>query len=144
MGVLDSLKATVGLGGGDGASASGLPTHAAPAAPPAAASAAKSGGFLEGIKTRMGLNEPPPPPASLPSQLLQSATRALDEHTPHLTWQQRAIGFGICLGVGLLLSFLVGGGGLPGRRAGVGAGALQAGPARGARTAPARAAGLSH
>jgi hypothetical protein len=108
MGMLDSLKATVGLGdpapAGAGASSGGLPTHAPP--PPPAAPAKP--GFLDNIKTRIGLAEPaPPPPSSLPASLLASATRALDQHTPKLTWQQRAIGFGICLGVGLLLSFLV-------------------------------------
>jgi hypothetical protein len=60
--------------------------------------------MLSSIKSRLGLGEPAPQ-TLLPQSLLQSATAALDEHTT-LTWRHRAIGFGLCAGIGLLLSFL--------------------------------------
>jgi len=62
--------------------------------------------MLSSLKSKLGLGEPAPP-QSLPQTLVQSAQQALDEHTPTLSWKQRAIGFGICMGVGLLLSFMV-------------------------------------
>jgi hypothetical protein len=63
-------------------------------------------GVWDNLKSKMGMGPPPPPP-TLPQQLIQNATAAIEQHTPELTWKQRAIGFGICLGVGLLFSFLV-------------------------------------
>ncbi|KIY99569.1 Vesicle transport protein SFT2B [Monoraphidium neglectum] len=62
-------------------------------------------GVWDNLKSKMGMGPPPPPP-TLPQQLIQNATAAIEQHTPELTWKQRAIGFGICLGVGLLFSFL--------------------------------------
>lgn len=64
-------------------------------------------GMWDNIKSKMGMGAPPPPP-TLPQHLIQSATAAIEGATPSLTWKQRAIGFGICLGIGLLFSFLVG------------------------------------
>lgn len=64
--------------------------------------------MLASVKAKLGMAAAPPaPPPLLPQQLLQSAAAALDEHTPTLSWKQRAIGFGICFGLGLLMSFLV-------------------------------------
>lgn len=60
----------------------------------------------DNIKSKMGMGQPAQP-QTLPQQLIQSATQALDDATPTLSWKQRAIGFGICFGIGLLFSFLV-------------------------------------
>jgi hypothetical protein len=57
------------------------------------------------LKTKLGFAPPPQP--TLPQQLVSSALESLDASTPTLSWKQRAIGFGICFGVGLLLSILV-------------------------------------
>jgi hypothetical protein len=68
-------------------------------------------GMLDTLKQKVGLApaEPPPPalPTSLPAKLLQKASDAVDAHAPKLTWQQRAIGFAVCIVAGLLMSFLV-------------------------------------
>jgi hypothetical protein len=61
-------------------------------------------GFMDRVKA-FGVKitgSAPPEPETLPQQLL----RTVDEATT-LTWRQRAIGFGITFGVGVLLSFLV-------------------------------------
>ncbi|KAF8073233.1 ACX4 [Scenedesmus sp. PABB004] len=58
-------------------------------------------GFMDRVKALVGAG-PPPEPETLPQQLL----RTVDEATT-LTWKQRAIGFGITFGLGLLFSFLV-------------------------------------
>ncbi|KAI8475287.1 MAG: Got1/Sft2-like family-domain-containing protein [Monoraphidium minutum] len=59
----------------------------------------------QSFKSKIGMGEAPPP-ATLPQQMMASAAAAIEEATPTLTWKQRAIGFGICLGIGLLFSFL--------------------------------------
>lgn len=60
--------------------------------------------FMDSVRSfgnRITGNAPPPEPATLPQQLL----RQIDEATT-LTWRQRAIGFGICFGLGIVFSFL--------------------------------------
>jgi hypothetical protein len=84
-------------------------------------------GVWDTIKSKVGLGEPepppppPPPPPPLPIAIVQNATHAiggaLEGKVPALTWQQRAIGFGITFGVGILLSFLVSRPRAAGRRA---------------------------
>lgn len=103
MGVLEGLKAKVGLG--DAASGSALPTSTPPPPPPAAAAA--GGGIMGSLKSKMGLAPEPAPPAPAPLRMMQSAAAKLEEAAPRLSWQQRAIGFGVCLAAGLLMSFLV-------------------------------------
>eukprot|EP00878_Enallax_costatus_P002238 GHUV01002411.1.p3 GENE.GHUV01002411.1~~GHUV01002411.1.p3 ORF type:complete len:166 (+),score=19.62 GHUV01002411.1:343-840(+) len=56
--------------------------------------------FMDRMKNLVGAG-PPPEPETLPQQLL----RQVDEATT-LSWRQRAIGFGITFGLGLLFSFM--------------------------------------
>ena len=109
MGVFDNLKSAVGLGGAGAGAADAavpaLPTSApppvpAPAPPPAAATG--GAGVWSNLKAKVGLGAPPPP-ATLPERLAAGLEGAM----PSLTWQQRAIGFSVCIAAGLLMSFLV-------------------------------------
>ena len=69
--------------------------------------------MLESLKSKLGggggasPSGAAPKSSLLPTQLVQSALQTIDDGTPSLSWKQRAIGFGICMGVGLLLSFMV-------------------------------------
>ncbi|GBG00592.1 hypothetical protein Rsub_13323 [Raphidocelis subcapitata] len=58
------------------------------------------------LGAKLGLASAPAEPPGLPQQLVASATAALEDATPTLSWRQRAIGFGVCFGVGMLFSFL--------------------------------------
>ena len=80
-----AAAAAAALGGGVGSAA-------------AAAAASAGGSWLQGIKSRVGLEPPPPPPPPktwIGRQLAQC---------PSLGYQQRMIGFVICMALGLLLS----------------------------------------
>jgi hypothetical protein len=59
--------------------------------------------WLETVKAKVTGQPPPPPePLSLPQTLLHKV-----EEASTLSWRTRAIGFSVCIGLGLLLAFLV-------------------------------------
>ena len=68
-----------------------------------AAAAAAMPTWLETVKAKVTGQPPPPPePLSLPQTLLHKV-----EEASTLSWRTRAIGFSVCIGLGLLFAFLV-------------------------------------